>query len=81
MNQLDIFTYKPKKSNQKVTPELVLAVVEAIKNNKKLSNKDLIEKLQISRRTYYRIKSGDYDHLLQKAVEESVDTFSLELTD
>ena len=82
MEQLQLFEDQPSsKKRREITPELVLEVTEAIKKNKKLNNIQLIESLGIARRTFYKIKSGYYQHLLEQALEKSVDSFDLELTD
>ncbi|MBK2026189.1 hypothetical protein AB9G23_09585 [Francisella philomiragia] len=63
----------------KVSPDLVLKVVTDINKNK--SNQQIINNHDVSQRTFYRIKKGEYNHLLQKALEKTVEEFSLELTD
>ena len=65
MKQLDIFTNaeaepSPKKSvgrPSKINPKLVFDVIDDI--NKKLKNKKIIQKHDISERTFFRIKKGD----------------------
>lgn len=87
MKQLDIFTnteveHTPKKSvgrPSKVHPKLVFNVTDDINNNVK--NKKIIQKYNISERTFFRIKKGDYNHLLKQALEAEVEDFSLCLSD
>jgi len=85
MKQLDIFAYieeapKPKRRvgrPNKITPTLVLSVVDNIK--KKHKNITIIKNHGITERTFFRIKKGEYNHLLEKALEAEVDDFSLAL--
>lgn len=74
MKQLDIFTHhveesKPKKNPGRpaqITEEQVFAIMDDIKkqkSNKKLTNKKIIQKYNISERTFYRIKSGDKKYI------------------
>lgn len=88
MNQLDIFTKKesslkiePQKKGRpsEISAELVFLVIDAI--NKKQKNNDIISKYPISRMTFYRIKRGEYNHLLHQALNDAANEFSLELTD
>ena len=88
MKQLDIFTLQEIDLKVKLPPgrpllltsSLVLLIIEDIKN-KKMSNIEIMQKHNVKQRTFYRIKKGDYNHLLQEALEVSVDNFRLQLTD
>lgn len=88
MEQLDIFGATPVEPKRKIgrppkiLKEVVFAVIDDINkqssNNKKLTNKVIIQKHNISERTFFRIKNGHYDNLFKKALSESVQDFSLE---
>jgi len=88
MKQLDIFTLQESELKIKLPPgrptlltsDLVLLIIEDIKK-KKMSNIAIMQKHNVKQRTFYRIRKGDYSHLLQEAIEISVDNFSLQLTD
>lgn len=89
MQQLDIFTHtcdEPLPSAKKrvgrpnkITPKLVFDVIDDI--NKNIKNKKIIQKHGITERTFFRIKKGEYDHLLEQALETEVEEFSLCLSD
>ncbi|BCD91902.1 hypothetical protein fh0823_20410 [Francisella halioticida] len=92
--QLDLFTHeevklKPRRNlgrPSKITEEQVFAVMNNIKkqsSNKKLTNKIIIQKHNISERTFYRIKSGDKKYLEQfnLAVQKKSEEFSLVLSE
>lgn len=63
----------------KVTPEIVFNVVDAIKRNK--SNKNIISEFNLTERTFFRIKKGEYTHLLVEALEDASNEFSLSLSE
>jgi len=76
---------KKQKSTQKkqgrphtLTPKKVFCVVEATKMQK--SNSDIIKEYNLSERTFYRIKKGDYDHLIKKYLDEHIENFILDFT-
>ncbi|WP_200169709.1 helix-turn-helix domain-containing protein [Francisella philomiragia] len=69
-----------------ISEELVFAVIDDIKKqskNKKLTNKKIIEKHNISERTFYRIKAGDkkYQQQFESAVQKESKEFSLALSE
>ena len=85
MKQLFLFdeTAKQPKPPQKkqgrphtLTTQKVFLVVEALKTQK--SNQSIITKYNLSERTFFRIKKGDYDHLLKKYLDEQLENFSLD---
>lgn len=85
MKQLFLFdaTVKQQKPTQKkrgrphtLTPKIVFCVVEELKTAK--SNSYIIKKYNLSERTFFRIKKGDYDHLLKKYLDEQLENFSLD---
>jgi hypothetical protein len=59
-----------------ITPKNVFNILESIKSKK--SNKKIIEQFKISERTFFRIKKGEYDHLLKKCLDNELDNFSLD---
>tara|TARA_B110000908_G_C9851741_1_gene270210 strand:- start:204 stop:470 length:267 start_codon:yes stop_codon:yes gene_type:complete len=59
-----------------ITPKIVFDVVESLKSKK--SNQYIISKFKISERTFFRIKKGEYDHLLKKYLDNELDNFSLD---
>ena len=63
----------------KVTPKIVFDVTDALKYCK--SNKYIISHYQLTERTFFRIKKGEYNHLLKQYLSESVNDFSLCLSD
>ena len=63
----------------KVTPKIVFDVTDAI--NRRKSNKYIISHYQLTERTFFRIKKGEYNHLLKQYLNESVNDFSLCLSD
>lgn len=82
MKQLDLFGDAQEKSKRKVgrptsiTKDKVYKVKDDI--NKGLKNKTIISKHNITERTFYRIKKGNYDYLFEKALADKVDDFSLD---
>ena len=82
MKQLDLFGDAKEKPKRKVgrpitiSAEIVFKVKEDI--NKGLKNKKIISKNNITERTFYRIKKGNYDYLFEKALADKVDDFSLD---
>lgn len=61
-----------------ITPKTVFDVLESIKSKK--SNKSIIKKYNLSERTFFRIKKGDYTHLLKKHLDDELDNFNLEIS-
>ena len=59
-----------------ITPKIVFDVVESLKSQK--SNKQIIASFKISERTFFRIKKGDYHHLLKKYLDNELENFSLD---
>ena len=62
----------------KVTPKIVFDVVDALNRHK--SNKYIISTYQLTERTFFRIKKGDYNHLLKQYLNDSVNDFTLDLS-
>ena len=60
----------------KVTPKIVFDVVEALKLGK--SNKIIISQHQLTERTFFRIKKGEYSHLLKEYIKTVVDDLNLQ---
>lgn len=58
-----------------ITPKTVFCVIEELKSKK--SNKYIIEKYNLSERTFFRIKKGGYNHLLKKYLDSELENFSL----
>jgi len=61
-----------------LTPKKVFCVVEELKTQK--SNQSIIKKYNLSERTFFRIKKGDYDDLLKKYLDEHIENFSLDFS-
>ncbi|MGQ4004782.1 hypothetical protein QIW57_08495 [Francisellaceae bacterium CB52] len=59
-----------------ITPKTVFDVLESIKSKK--ANKQIIQQFKISERTFFRIKKGEYNHLLKKYLDNELDNFSLD---
>jgi hypothetical protein len=85
MKQLFLFDepIKQQKAPQKkqgrphtLTPKKVFDVLESIKGKK--SNSSIIRKYNLSERTFFRIKKGEYDHLLKKYLDQHLENFSLD---
>ena len=62
-----------------LAPKKVFRVLESIK--KQISNKEIIKTFNLSERSFFRIKKGDYDHLLKQYLDEELQNFSLDFTD
>jgi ACT domain-containing protein len=88
MKQFDLFAgfYEPAKSKGKtrnqgrpkiVTPEIVFETKKLLSSKKKMSNDEIMQKLSISKSTFYRIKKGYYDELFKKYLESNIQNFSL----
>lgn len=63
-------------TRQAITPKIVFMVLESIKMKK--ANKHIIQKFNLSDRTFFRIKKGEYNHLLKKYLDEHLENFSLD---
>lgn len=59
-----------------ITPKIVFDVLESLKSKK--TNKQIIQQLKISERTFFRIKKSEYDHLLKKNLNDNLENFSLD---
>jgi len=59
-----------------ITPKTVFDVLESIKSKK--DNKQIIQQFKISERTFFRIKKGEYNHLLKKYLDNELDNFILD---
>ena len=88
MKQFDLFGgfSKPTKSKIKtgnqgrpktITPEIVFETKKLLSSKKKISNNEIMQKLSISKSTFYRIKKGYYDDLFKKYLESNIQNFSL----
>lgn len=88
MKQFDLFGgfSKPTKSKIKtrnqgrpktITPEIVFETKKLLSSKKKISNDEIMQKLNLTKSTFYRIKKGDYDDLFEKFLKQSVQNFSL----
>jgi ACT domain-containing protein len=89
MKQFDLFGgfSKPTKSKIKtgnqgrpktITSEIVFETKKLLSSKKKISNDEIMQKLNLTKSTFYRIKKGDYDDLFEKFLKQSVQNFSLE---
>ena len=88
MKQFDLFGgfSKPTKSKIKtgnqgrpktITPEIVFETKKLLSSKKKISNDEIMQKLSISKSTFYRIKKGYYDDLFKKYLKSNIQNFSL----
>ncbi|BCD92288.1 hypothetical protein fh0823_24270 [Francisella halioticida] len=83
MKQLNLFDNLEEKQKIKVgrpttiTADTIFKVKDDI--NKGLKNKAIILKHNITERTFFRIKKGDYDYLFEKALNDKIDDFSLDM--
>lgn len=88
MKQLDLFGEFSKltKSRSKVrnqgrpktvTPEIVFETKKFLSSKNKISNDEIMQKLSISKSTFYRIKKGYYNDLFKKYLELNIQNFSL----
>ena len=87
MKQFDLFGgfSKPAKSKVKVrnqgrpktiTPEIVFETKKLL-SSKNISNDEIMQKLNLSKSTFYRIKKGCYDDLFRKYLHSNIQNFSL----
>ena len=60
-----------------ITPEIVFETKKLLSSKKKISNDEIMQKLSISKSTFYRIKKGYYDDLFKKYLESNIQNFSL----
>jgi ACT domain-containing protein len=88
MKQFDLFGgfSKPTKSKNKIrnqgrpktiTPEIVFETKKLLSSKKKVSNDEIMQKLRVSKSTFYRIKKGYYDDLFKRFLESNIQNFSL----
>jgi len=88
MKQFDLFGgfSKPIKSKIKtgnqgrpktITPEIVFETKKLLSSKKKISNDEIMQKLNLTKSTFYRIKKGDYDDLFKKFLQSNIQNFSL----
>ena len=91
MKQLDIFggyssskmtstkitKYSKHGRPKTVTPEIVFETKKFLSSKKKMLNDEIMQKLNISKSTFYRIKKGYYDDLFKKYLESNIQNFSL----
>jgi len=85
MKQLDLFNFEVAKSKSVGRPNVIstkqaLSIITEIRKSK-FTNVEIMKKHNLKPRTFYRLKKGNYNHLLDEAISEAVDEFSLELTD
>jgi len=91
MKQFDLFdgssssksisTKNTKHQNQgrpkTITPEIVFETKKLLSSKKKISNDEIMQSLNISKSTFYRIRKGDYDALFKKFLQSNIQNFSL----
>lgn len=88
MKQFDLFDgfSEPVKSKFKtgnqgrpktITSEIVFEAKKLLSSKKKISNDKIMQNLNISKSTFYRIKKGYYDDLFRKYLESNIQNFSL----
>ena len=88
MKQFDLFGgfSKPTKSKIKtrnqgrpktITPEIVFETKKLLSSKKKISNDEIMEILNLTKSTFYRIKKGYYDDLFKRFLESNIQNFSL----
>ena len=88
MKQFDLFggLSKPTKSKIKtgnqgrpktITPEIVFETKKLLSSKKKISNDEIMQKLNLTKSTFYRIKKGYYDDLFKRFLELNIQNFSL----
>lgn len=88
MKQFDLFGgfSKPIKSKIKtrnqgrpktITPEIVFETKKLLSSKKKISNDEIMQKLNLTKSTFYRIKKGYYDDLFKRFLELNIQNFSL----
>lgn len=89
MKQFDLFggfsktiKLKNKIGNQgrpkTITPEIVFETKKMLSSKNKISNDEIMQKLRISKSTFYRIKKGCYDDLFKKYLNSTIQNFTLE---
>jgi ACT domain-containing protein len=87
MKQFDLFGgfSKPTKLKVKfikqgrpktITPEIVFETKKQL-SSKNISNDEIMQKLNLSKSTFYRIKNGCYDVLFKKYLQSNIQNFSL----
>lgn len=87
MKQFDLFGGFSKSTKSKVkvrnqvrpktiTPEIVFETKKLL-SSKNISNDEIMQKLNLSKSTFYRIKNGYYDDLFKKYLQSNIQNFSL----
>lgn len=81
IKQLDLFNKIDKSNNtvgrpKKINKKIVFKVIEDIK--KGLKNDSIIKKYGLKRRTFFRIKSGEYQKDLEEYLNEVSENFTLD---
>lgn len=88
MKQFDLFVGFSKATKSKVkiknqgrpktiTPEIVFETKKLLSSKKKISNDGIMQKLNLTKSTFYRIKKGYYDDLFKRFLESNIQNFSL----
>ncbi|AJI46328.1 hypothetical protein [Francisella philomiragia] len=88
MKQFDLFGgfSKPTKSKtktgnqgrpKKITPGVVFETKKLLSSKKKISNDEIMQKLNLTKSIFYRIKKGYYDDLFKRFLETNIQNFSL----
>jgi hypothetical protein len=83
MKQLTLFNNLEEKQKKRVgrptsiTADQVFKIKDDINNG--IKNKVIISKHNITERSFFRIKKGDYDYLFEKALDDKIDDFSLDM--
>ena len=88
MKQFDLFGGFSKSTKSKIktgnqgrpktiTPEIVFETKKLLSSKKKISNDEIMQKLNLTKATFYRIKKGYYDDLFKKYLESNIQNFSL----
>jgi ACT domain-containing protein len=89
MKQFDMFGGFSKSTKSKVkfanqgrpktiTPNIVFETKKLLSSKKKISNDEIMQSLNISKSTFYRIRKGDYDELFKKYINSTIQNFTLE---
>ncbi|MRN44978.1 MULTISPECIES: hypothetical protein [Pseudomonadota] len=60
-----------------ITPEIVFETKKLLSSKKKILNNEIMQKLNLTKSTFYRIKKGDYDDLFKKFLQSNIQNFSL----
>ena len=60
-----------------ITPEIFFETKKLLSSKKKISNDEIMQKLNLTKSTFYRIKKGHYNDLFKKYLESNIQNFSL----